>query len=186
MANARMIRKNFFEHPHIRKYTIEERYLLIGLTCASDDYGRFQFDHRLLKSMIYPTDNKQAKWISNKLKMFLDDEIICKYEVNNIEYGHFPLWFDKSFPLKQRLDHPKPEQNPDCNMHIMNEKNSRNLRESSSLNKSNINKNKINKTNASNIKSSSFAPIKVEQDETCDNEEWKEYMTQIANRLKNK
>lgn len=132
MANARVIRRNFFNDPLIAgQYKIEQRYLLLGLACASDDYGRFWWNPSNLKSIIYPVDNKQPKWIEKNLICFCEDGIICKYEVNNIQYGHFPFWFDKSFCLKQRLDHPKPEQLPDCEHHRMNEKNTRIQQESS-------------------------------------------------------
>jgi len=134
-----MIRRNFFNDPIIAgKYDIQQRFLLIGLACASDDYGRFWWNGRNLKSIIYPIDNRQAKWIEKNLEFFNNDGIICKYEVKNITYGHFPLWFDKSFILRQRLDHPKPEQLPDCNIHQMNEKNTRTLRETSPPSKVNI------------------------------------------------
>ena len=120
MANARMIRSNFFNDPLITdRYEENQRYLLIGLACAADDYGRFWWNGRNLKSIIYPLDSRQPKWIEKNIELFYKDEILCKYHVKNINYGHFPLWFDKSFCLKQRLDHPKPVHLPDCNIHQM-------------------------------------------------------------------
>jgi len=139
MANPRMIRSNFFNDPLItEKYEEDQRYLLIGLACAADDYGRFWWKSKNLKSIIYPLDSRQPKWIEKNLELFYKDEILCKYQVKNITYGHFPLWFDKSFFLKQRLDHPKPVQLPDCKIHQMNEKNTRTLRETSHTSKPNV------------------------------------------------
>ena len=67
MANTRVIRQNFYNDPQIAgNYCIEERYFLIGLACASDDYGRFWWHTINLKSVMYPTDNKQKKWIEKK------------------------------------------------------------------------------------------------------------------------
>ena len=141
-----MIRSNFFNDPLItEKYEENQRYLLIGLACAADDYGKFWWNSKNLKSIIYPLDSRQPKWIERNLELFHKDEILCKYQVKNITYGHFPLWFDKSFILKQRLDHPKPEQLPDCNIHQINEKNTRKSRETTPPSKVNItelNKNK--------------------------------------------
>ena len=151
MANARVIRRNFFNDPLIAgKFNIEQRYFLIGIACASDDYGRFWWNPSNLKSIIYPTDNKQLKWIEKTLNLFISNDILCKYEVNGVQFGHFPHWFDKSFSLKQRLDHPKPEQLPDCSIHIMNEKNTRKKRESSQPNKININKSNLNNSDDGN------------------------------------
>ena len=151
MANARVIRRNFFNDPLVAgKFNIEQRYFLIGIACASDDYGRFWWNPSNLKSTIYPTDNKQLKWIEKTLNLFISNDILCKYEVNGVQFGHFPHWFDKSFSLKQRLDHPKPEQLPDCGIHIMNEKNTRKKRESSQPNKININKTNLNNSDDGN------------------------------------
>jgi len=139
MANSRIIRQNFFNDPQIAgKYDEKQRLLLIGLACASDDYGRFWWNPINLKSIIYPTDNKQGKWIEKNLELFYKDEILCKYSVNNIKYGHFPSWFDKGFCLKQLLNHPKENENPDCRTHKMNEKRPRKKQETSPPIKENL------------------------------------------------
>jgi len=168
MANARVIRSNFFNDPLIAgRYNVNQRYLLIGLACAADDYGRFWWKSKNLKSIIYPLDSRQPKWIEKNLELFYKDEILCKYQVKNITYGHFPLWFDKSFCLKQRLDHPKPVQLPDCKVHQMNEKNTRTLRETSPPSKVNItelnrNKESVNdKTHTLSISDSLIEEMKM-------------------------
>ena len=139
MANSRVIRQNFFNNPEIADdYAPEQRYFLIGLVCAADDYGRFWWNAAHLKSVIFPTDSKQKKWIENNLNMLLKNNFICKYEVNGKEYGHFPKWFDKGFCLKQRLDHPKENEIPDCGTHKMNEKKTRKKRETSQTIKENL------------------------------------------------
>ena len=50
MANARVIRQNFFNNPLVSKFEPMERYLLIGLTCAADDFGRLWGNCENLKS----------------------------------------------------------------------------------------------------------------------------------------
>ncbi|MDE0954035.1 MAG: hypothetical protein OR994_05110, partial [Candidatus Poseidoniales archaeon] len=47
------------------------------------------------ESTIYPTDKKQLKWIEKALNLFISNDILCKYEVDGVEFGHFPHWFDK-------------------------------------------------------------------------------------------
>ena len=141
MANARMIRRNFFNDPIMAdRYNESQRYLLIGLACASNDWGKFWWNGKNLKSIIYPLDSKQPKWIENNLEMFANDGILCKYEVNKLIYGHFPLWFDKSFCLKQQLNHPKDDEFPVCELHPYYENNTRTLRETSPANKTKLNK----------------------------------------------
>ena len=139
MANSRVIRHNFYNNPEIAsRYSIEERYFLIGLVCASNDWGLFWWNSSNIKSVIYPTDNKQNKWIEKTLDKFLNDGFLCKYESNNQWYGHFIKWFDKGFCLKQRLDHPKESDIPDCKHHLMTIKKTRKKRETSPTIKENI------------------------------------------------
>ena len=134
-----MIRRNFFNDPLIAgKYDIQQRFLLIGLACSSDDFGRFWWNGGNLKSQIYPVDTKQAKWVEKQLDIFQNDGLLCQYKVENFLYGHFPSWFDKSFCLKQQLNHPKPDQLPDCSIHQMNDKITRTLRETSPPSKTNV------------------------------------------------
>ena len=116
MAHARIIRQNFFNDPIIaEKYTVDERYLLIGLACVADDFGRFWYNPANIRSGIFPTDdNISSEWVAECLEKFTNDFILCKYDVEDILYAHFPKWFDKGWYLKQRVDHPREYQSPDC------------------------------------------------------------------------
>ena len=116
MAHARLIRQNFYTDPLIaEKYTIKERYFLIGLACHADDFGRFWYNEASIRATIFPTDDSITKdWIKSCLKKFIDDFILCEYEFNEVRYGHFPRWFQKGWFLKQRVDHPREYASPDC------------------------------------------------------------------------
>lgn len=116
MANARIIRQNFFNEPKLAKYTIEERYLIIGLACTADDYGRFWHNTSNIKSIIFSTYPKITEdWIKKVIQQFIADKILCNYEVDNILYLHFPNWFKTGWCLKQKIDHPKEfGDSPDC------------------------------------------------------------------------
>ena len=116
MAHARIIRQNFFNDPLIaEKYSVDERYLLIGLACVADDFGRFWYNPANIRSGIFPTDdNITGEWVDECLKKFTSDFILCRYDIENIPYAHFPKWFDKGWYLKQRVDHPREYQSPDC------------------------------------------------------------------------
>ena len=188
MANARIIRRNFFSDPLIAaKYDIQQRFLLIGLACASDDFGRFYWNGNNLKANIYPLDNKQGKWIENQLIIFQKDGLLCQYEAQDFTYGHFLLWFDKSFALKQQLNHPKPDRYPDCNIHKMNDKNTRTLRETSPPNKTKLIKsNKIEGNTIEDNKSKhSVSSIEIEQQNTeHDYDTFPEFIKGLANSLK--
>ena len=116
MAHARIIRQNFFNDPLIaEKYSVDERYLLIGLACVADDFGRFWYNPANIRSGIFPIDdNITSNWVDECLKKFTNDFILCQYDIENIPYAHFPKWFDKGWYLKQRVDHPREYQSPDC------------------------------------------------------------------------
>ena len=115
MANARIIRQNFFNNPLISIFDPMERYLLIGLACAADDFGRLWGNCDNLKSTLFPIDkNITSDWISKSIDLFIKQEIICEYAVDEETYYHFPKWFDKGWFLKQRVDHPREFGSPDC------------------------------------------------------------------------
>lgn len=90
-------------------------YLLIGLACVADDYGRFWFNAASIKSGVFPTKpDVSLDWINETVSKFINSGFLCVYEVDGIKYAHFPCWFQKGWFLKQRLDHPREFANPDC------------------------------------------------------------------------
>ena len=115
MAFARIIRQNFHNHPEVASnYTIEEKYLLIGLAFAADDFGKLWDDEANIKSVIFPTDDVPLIWVRETINKFIAHKILCPYNIDNINYIHFPLWFEEGWFLKQRIDHPREYQQPDC------------------------------------------------------------------------
>ena len=150
MAFTRVIRMNFFNDPTISAdYNIQERYFIIGLVCNADDYGRFWYNSLLMKSQIFPLDDEiSPDWVSQTLKKLVDDGILCIYEVSGQQYAHFPLWFEKGWCLKQRIDHPREFGFPDCPMCLTEEK-AINKREVSRTIKDKSNKSNQNENNIS-------------------------------------
>lgn len=62
-----------------------------------------------------PCEEKITKnWIKKTLNKLVLDGILCKYEDGDSLYAHFPKWFEKGWFLKQRIDHPREFQHPDC------------------------------------------------------------------------
>ena len=116
MAYSRIIRQNFFNHPTVAgKFKLEERFFLIGLACTADDYGKFWYSPANIRSNIFPTDpDITVEWIEQCLKKFENESILCIYEVDGMLHGHFPKWFEKGWILKQKIDHPREFEHPDC------------------------------------------------------------------------
>ena len=149
MAFTRVIRMNFFNDPVISAgYNIQERYFIIGLVCNADDYGRFWYSSKLIQSQIFPLDEEiSPDWTDQTIKKLVGDSILCIYEDSGKQYIHFPLWFEKGWCLKQRIDHPREIGFPDCSICLTEEKArikrevSRTIKDKS--NKSNQNENNI-------------------------------------------
>ena len=148
MAFTRVIRMNFFNDPVISAgYNIQERYFIIGLVCNADDYGRFWYSSKLIQSQIFPLDEEiSSDWADQTLKTLMVDGILCIYEVSGKQYAHFPLWFEKGWCLKQRIDHPREFVLPDCPICLIEEK-AKNKREVSRAIKDKSNKSNKNKDN---------------------------------------
>ena len=177
-----MIRRNFFNDPIIAgQYNECQRFLLIGLACASNDWGKFWWNSKNLKSIIYPLDSKQVKWIEKNLEIFYKDGILCKYDVKNLTYGHFPLWFDKKFCLKQQLNHPKDDEFPVCEHHPNYEKSTENKRETSHTIET-----KLNQINKKEYKSPIplVEPLGNAPQDEIDEEGFAKHMKEIADNFK--
>ena len=115
MAFARIIRQNFHNHPEVAtRYDIKEKYLLIGLACAADDFGKLWNSPENIKSVIFPTDNVSISWIQETVQKLINNRVLCIYQFEDVEYIHFPKWFEDGWFLKQRIDHPREYQHPDC------------------------------------------------------------------------
>ena len=116
MAHSRIIRQTFYNDPLIAsKYKLEERYLLIGLACVADDYGKFWNNSANIRSVIFPTDlDVTIEWIEECINKFTKDRILCMYDADGIPHGHFPKWLEIGWFLKQKIDHPREFQHPDC------------------------------------------------------------------------
>ena len=118
MANNRLIRKGFFTNPAVSKLTVEERYLLIGLTCIANDWGKFWYQPMHIRSQVFSLDKINPKKMTKMLKTIEDLGIICTYENNGELYAHFPEWREKGTTFFQRLDHPQPDvEIPHCPIH---------------------------------------------------------------------
>lgn len=103
MARKRMIDPEFWSDEEIGKWSHSARLFYIGLWNFSDDAGRFKAHPNLLKSQIFPYDEKID--IEN-LKIELGDKIQW-YEAGGSSYG-----FIRKFLKHQRIDKPQPSKLP--------------------------------------------------------------------------
>ncbi|MBT7896033.1 MAG: hypothetical protein HN564_03455 [Flavobacteriales bacterium] len=115
MANNRLIRPGFFVNPGVSTLSIEERYLLIGLTAVANDWGKLWFQPSHISSQVFPTDQINTEEINTMLEQIVKKGFICSYIVDDVEYAHFPSWRESGSFLMQYLDKPRPDADiPEC------------------------------------------------------------------------
>lgn len=125
MPRRRMIDPFFYTDPKVGKLSRDERGLIVGCVCQSDDEGRLQGDPAFLKSEIFKYDNdldnatiqklrdaclkKMQSWpATHPYRMFL-------YSSSEEEYICFPNWSATnrpSHPTKSQLPPSPPEALP--------------------------------------------------------------------------
>ena len=90
----RSIKPEFFMHDGLYELETEKslplRLAFIGLWCASDREGRFQWEPRRLGASILPYDRSIE--FSHVLDALLSRGFIVKYRVNGAWYGWIPTW----------------------------------------------------------------------------------------------
>ena len=103
MPRKRMISPEFWDDEEIGGWSIEARLFYIGLWSFADDEGRLRAHPKLLKSEIFPYDEKID---IGKLKAEVSKKVLW-YKVDGQEYGYI-----KNFLKHQRIDRPSKSQLP--------------------------------------------------------------------------
>jgi len=118
MANSRLIKGGFFNHHKIASLSLKERYLLVGLMCTANDWGKFWAATGNIRSQVFPTDDIGFDEIDRMLENLQQLRFICIYEIEDNIYGHFPEWRTRGSLVFQKLDHPRDDTEiPDCPTH---------------------------------------------------------------------
>lgn len=92
MARRRMIDPNFWRSQDVKKLTIRQRLLAIGLFSLADDDGRGIADPPYVRSMVFPYDDFSSKEISGDLKAIGQHLSITFYEVNDNKFYAWRKW----------------------------------------------------------------------------------------------
>lgn len=103
MPRRRIIDPEFWSDEEIGHWSHSARLFYIGLWNFADDEGRFKANSMLLKSQIFPYDEKVNL---DKLKEEIENKIQW-YEEKGLKYGHI-----KNFLKHQRIDRPSGSKLP--------------------------------------------------------------------------
>jgi len=103
LPRKRMIDPEFWSDEEIGQWSFEARLFYIGLWNFSDDEGRFKAHNSLLKSQIFPYEQRIN---IGKLKQELNHKVQW-YDVDGLQYGHLC-----NFLKHQRIDRPQTSKLP--------------------------------------------------------------------------
>lgn len=171
MARKRMISPDIWEDEKFSKLDFVGRLLFIGLITQANDYGKLRGNPTLLKSKIFPYDDKKIN-IEEQLQQLAELGLIIVYEVNGEKFIKIKNWFKHQvLTYKGKDDIPEPPEqilnqsltNPE---QILN-KSVKELNQSLTLSKDKLSKDKIRQDNI----------INKEREKEIDKEKEKESIT---------
>jgi len=103
-VRIRTVKPEFFTDSKVRSLPYEVRLLFIGLWCFADDTGRFEDDPKLIKALVFPTDEVN---VPEKLRYLAKEKLIKRYRVGKKNYFLIPNWH-----RHQRINRPSPPRTP--------------------------------------------------------------------------
>lgn len=92
LARRRMIDPNFWRSQDVKKLTIRQRLLAIGLFSLADDDGRGIADPPYVRAVVFPYDDFTSKEIEEDLKAIEKQLSIVFYEVDGNRYYAWKNW----------------------------------------------------------------------------------------------
>lgn len=102
MARIRSVKPEFFKHYDL--FTAEQetnlplRLAFSGLWTVADREGRFKWRPQQIKLDVLPYDNVDMEVVLGTLEEF---GYICKYKINDKEYGFIPTWQQHQRPSRE-------------------------------------------------------------------------------------
>ena len=81
MANRRMLTSDLFMDDVFIHLTDIARLIWIGLVViVADDQGRMQDNHLLIKSQVFPADNKTPAVVAKALECLIEHGLVVRYQ----------------------------------------------------------------------------------------------------------
>lgn len=107
----RTIRESCRTSRTLHKLSAEAERLHWRLVTVADDYGRFNADPAVLKSLCFPlhADDRMCKQVSAWLQEMVNANLVATYTEDNETYGFYPNWQDSNgSPRAKRSKFPLP------------------------------------------------------------------------------
>ena len=113
MARIRTIKPSMFSSLTVCAWPVGVRWTFAGLFTYLDDKGRGLDETRLVKSELYPLDDRMtpAK-VGEHLDLISSSGPLCRYEVAGQRYMHVISWREH-----QRINRPTASRIPPCPTH---------------------------------------------------------------------
>lgn len=113
MARIRTIKPGIFSSLTVCAWPVEVRWTFAGLFTYVDDYGRGIDEVRLVKSELWPLDDKVTpKRVGEHIDAIEETGPLCRYEVDGRQYLHITSWAEH-----QRVNRPTKSKIPPCPHH---------------------------------------------------------------------
>lgn len=111
MSTKRMIHDRFFDSLDTAEWSIQQRYLVLGMIAHADDQGRLLADPRVLKKDIVPYDAITPADIQADLEHVAEHgDTVILYEVDSRQYVQFSNWWEyQSLQWAKPSEYPAPE-----------------------------------------------------------------------------
>lgn len=98
MPSRRMIDPAFWRSESMAQLTESQRLLFIGIISNADDQGRMKAHAALIRSDVYPYDDKPLKEIEADLEQISEVGSVTLYNVNGRQYLQIPGWWEYQSP----------------------------------------------------------------------------------------
>jgi hypothetical protein len=107
MARIRSVKPSFWSDPDVVSLRLQARLMLLGLISSADDEGRFVATTTTIAGYVFPHDRLPMATIRRWRDEIAKSGVIELYQVDGLEYGHFPGW-----TKHQKINRPYPSAIP--------------------------------------------------------------------------
>ena len=113
MARIRSIKPDAFTSESLTRLDYFTRWTFAGLWTYFDDEGYGRGDSRLIRAALFPLDDDvTARKVEKALDALVEEDCVCRYEVDGRQFLHAPKWGDH-----QKVNRPTKTKFPRCPEH---------------------------------------------------------------------
>lgn len=111
MTNKRMLHECFFQSEDVAEWSIQQRYLIIGIISIADDQGRLRANPKWLRAKLFAYDDVTTAEIKKDLEhVSQTNDTLTIYKIDGKEYIQLTNWWDyQSMGWAKPSEYPAPD-----------------------------------------------------------------------------